>query len=96
MSSRSAGACTGQEQLPAAGERGDWTGWETAWKGAQGREGLKKYKNTVAVKSILGTGKHRTDVAEGGVSMWEGSWVPSEIVKKRTKKKTGRAKTKDS
>ena len=32
-----------------------------------GRKGLKKYKNTVAVKSILGTGKHRIDAVKSGV-----------------------------
>ena len=69
VSSRSAGSYTGQEQIPAAGgEGGDWTGWETAVEGSLvGGKDLKKYKSTVAVKSILGTGKRRIDVVEGGV-----------------------------
>ena len=69
ISSRSAGTYTGQEQIPAGGGRGsDWTGWKTAVEGSPvGRKDLKKYKNTVAVKSILGTGKHHIDAVESGV-----------------------------
>ena len=51
---------------------------------------MKKYKNTVAVKSILGTGKHRTDVAEGGVSHVGGELGPFRDSEEKDEEENGK------